>query len=73
MYEADPFAARKAVDDRQAKANKLKAEQEAAANGGRKREKPVTNEFTNAPEVKMAASLREKTETAIKLVRRKYI
>jgi ATP-dependent RNA helicase DHX57 len=68
MYESDPFAARKAVDERQAKAAKLKEEQEAALKGGRKREKPVTNEFTNAPEVKMAGSLRDKVEGAIKQV-----
>jgi ATP-dependent RNA helicase DHX57 len=68
MYESDPFAARKVVDERQAKAAKLKEDQEAALNGGRKREKPVTNEFTSAPEVKMASSLRDRVETVIKQV-----
>jgi ATP-dependent RNA helicase DHX57 len=65
-YESDPFAARKAVDARQAKALKAKQEQEEALAGGRKREKPVVNEFTKAPEVKMAQSLRDMTESAVK-------
>jgi ATP-dependent RNA helicase DHX57 len=67
-YDSDPFAARKAVDERQAKAAKLKEEQESALGGGRKREKPVTNEFTKAPEVRMAASLRDRVEAVVKQV-----
>jgi ATP-dependent RNA helicase DHX57 len=66
MYDSDPFRARKMVDERQAKVAKAQAEEDARA---RKRDKPVKNEFTDAPEVRMAISLREKTEEAIKLVR----
>lgn len=63
MYDADPFAARKAVDERQEKAAK-------------KREQPSTNaaisvtsaEYANAPEVKMASSVRDVVEESIKKV-----
>lgn len=67
MYEADPFAARKAVDERQATAT---AKQEEAS-------KPVdertgrsgsSSEFANAPEVKMSTNLRDSVERSIKKV-----
>lgn len=65
MYEADPFAARKAVDDRQAKAAKRKEEATAESNTPSLRPFP---EFANAPEVKMATNLRDMVEESIKKV-----
>lgn len=67
MYEADPFAARKAVDDRQ----------EAAAKKREQKSQPTTDrgvaktspEFANAPEAKMASGLRDLVEDCIKQVR----
>ena len=66
MYDADPFAARKAVQERQEKAA-AKREVASRPDGG------VTSashspEFSNAPEAKMASSLREFVEDAVKQV-----
>ncbi|KDQ15674.1 hypothetical protein BOTBODRAFT_54555 [Botryobasidium botryosum FD-172 SS1] len=68
QYEADPFAARKAVDERQEKAAARKAAQaEGGPSGENGPQKPVVSrEFEKAPEVRMAARLRELVESAIK-------
>jgi hypothetical protein len=63
MYDADPFAGRQEVNERQAKAA-LKHENTGARTSG-----PVSNEFSQIPEVKMATTLRELVEDAIKKVR----
>ena len=66
MYEADPFAARKSVEDRQEKAAKKKEEIQESAT----RHVPRTehNPFDNSPEVKLSTELRELVENAIKTV-----
>ncbi|KAI0059514.1 P-loop containing nucleoside triphosphate hydrolase protein [Artomyces pyxidatus] len=65
MYDADPFAARKSVDQRQEKASKKKEAVEEAISTGKPQ---VSNEFSSAPEVKMATELRDLVEGAIKKV-----
>jgi ATP-dependent RNA helicase DHX57 len=65
MYDADPFAARKSVADRQEKAAKKKEAQETAevpAPGS----KPDV--FDDSPEVKLSSELRSLVENAIKMV-----
>ncbi|KAH9008329.1 P-loop containing nucleoside triphosphate hydrolase protein [Lactarius hengduanensis] len=64
MYEADPFAARKSVDDRQEKAAKKKEDIQQAST----RPVPQTDPgpFENSPEVKLSTELRELVENAIK-------
>lgn len=66
MYEADPFAARKAVTERQEKIAKKKTEETSGRDGGRG---GTSSEFANAPEAKMASGLRELVEGSIKKVR----
>lgn len=66
MYEADPFAARKAVNERQEKAAQKK--EEANRPEGHSRPIQQSSEFANAPEVKMASSLRDFIEDAVKKV-----
>jgi hypothetical protein len=65
MYDADPFAARKEVEERQAKAAKKREE---ASGGGTsaQRSQTISGEFAQAPEVKMASGLRKMVEDAIK-------
>lgn len=65
MYDADPFAARKEVDERQAKAAKKRDEMNAASSS---RNPPTSGEYAQAPEVKMASGLRELVEDAVKKV-----
>ena len=65
MYDADPFAARKAVSERQEKAAKKKEEAGSSKDKGQGGSSP---EFANAPEAKMAGSLREIVEDSIKKV-----
>lgn len=63
MYEADPFAAREA---KAAKEREKSAVQEGSSRrptGGQ-----TSGEFSQAPEVKMATSLREFVENSIKRV-----
>lgn len=67
MYDADPFAARKAVDERQANAAQKKASSAAGA-GPSKGGQTVSREFENAPEAKMAGALRDLVESSIKKV-----
>lgn len=69
MYEVDPFAARKAVDERQAT---LAAKREAASKPieerGNRSGSSSSSEFANAPEVKMSTALRDSVEQSIKKV-----
>lgn len=67
MYDADPFSARREVEERQARAAK-KREEATAGGSGISRPQFVSNEFTHAPEVKMASRLREIVEDAVKKV-----
>ena len=67
MYEPDPFAARRQVEARQAKAAE-KRSQSADDSNKRHDNSPLTSEFSQEPEVRMANSLRELTEEAIKKV-----
>lgn len=66
MYEADPFAARKSVNERQEKAVKKKEEIEQAATRPVPRTEP--DPFDDSPEVRLSAELRELVENAIKTV-----
>ncbi len=66
MYEADPFAARKAVEERQEKVSKKKEESSRPENSSR--EVRHSSEFAHAPEAKMASALRDFVESAIKQV-----
>ncbi|KAE9409120.1 P-loop containing nucleoside triphosphate hydrolase protein [Gymnopus androsaceus JB14] len=68
MYEADPFAARKQVNERQARAAEKHAQKTVESSSGntRKSNLPVTSEFSQAPEVRMAAALRDQVEEAVK-------
>ncbi|KAM5535888.1 hypothetical protein V8D89_010506 [Ganoderma adspersum] len=70
MYEADPFAARKVVNERQEKAAQKK--EEANRPEGHSRPIQQSSEFGNAPEVKMASSLRDFIEDAVKKGIAKY-
>lgn len=70
MYDADPFAARREVDERQAKAAKKREEADAnragSSSSSRHHQTPVSGEFAQAPEVRMASSLRDMVEEAVK-------
>lgn len=65
MYDADPFAARKSVADRQEKAAKRKEIQES---GEAPASQSQSNLFGDSPEVKLSSELRELVENAIKTV-----
>jgi hypothetical protein len=67
MYEADPFLAQQEVKKRQAKAAE-KREEPAASNLSTVdvRKATSSNEFSQSPEVRMATSLRDLVEDAIK-------
>ena len=67
MYESDPFAAHKAVKHRQEEASKRKAALEAGTSKSAAHSQ-VSKEFVDAPEVKMASSLRDTVEEAIQKV-----
>jgi hypothetical protein len=65
MYDADPFAARKSVTERQEKAAKKKeAKQIVGAPAPESKRDP----FDDSPEVKLSSDLRELVENAIKMV-----
>jgi len=66
MYEADPFAARQTVEERQVRAAE-KREENASGSSDRVDQRS-TNPFSTATEVRMATSLREMVEDAIKQV-----
>ena len=67
MYEPDPFTAYKAVKQRQEEAFKKKAALEASTSNPIAQPR-VSKEFIDAPEVKMATSLRDTVEEAIRKV-----
>jgi ATP-dependent RNA helicase DHX57 len=67
MYEADPFLAHQELKKRQAKATEKR--EEAATLGSSSvdvRKSASSNEFSQSTEVRMATSLRELVEDAIK-------
>lgn len=66
MYDTDPFAARKEVDERQAKAAKKREEVDENRSSSSRNQVVVSGEFALAPEVRMASSLRDIVEEAIK-------
>lgn len=70
MYDPDPFAARKQVKERQARAAEKHANTsiESASENTRKSNLPVSGEFSQAPEVRMAVALRDRVEEAVKQV-----
>jgi ATP-dependent RNA helicase DHX57 len=68
MYDQDPFAAAKMVKDRQQKAAQRQEEPKQSDRSKPSRSNPGSREFENAPEVKMATSLRELVEDTIKKV-----
>ncbi|KAF9225566.1 P-loop containing nucleoside triphosphate hydrolase protein [Gyrodon lividus] len=65
MYEADPFAARKEVDQRQAKVGQKKEEKAVDDQRG-VHKSSVSPEFTQVPEVKMSSGLRDLVEDTVK-------
>lgn len=65
MYAADPFAALQEVKERQAKAAQKR---EATNNSSESRPGSAHGPYSDSPEVKMATSLREEVEEAIKEV-----
>ena len=70
MYDADPFAARRMVDERQAKAAQRRedaARPESSRSQGSSTTTP-SSEFLYAPEVKMATNLRDLVESSVKKV-----
>ena len=66
MYDADPFAARKTVQERQEKAAKKKEESGRSESGTKLASH--SPEYANAPEAKMATTLRDFVEEAVKQV-----
>lgn len=74
-YAADPFAARKEVDDRQARRKEKEKETVKDSDSSRPGSGTVTPmggrgvEWARAPEVKMSGSLREMVEGTVKKVR----
>lgn len=64
MYEADPFAARKVVGERQEKAAKKK--EDGGRGQGSADRGPGASDYASAPEAKMATTLRDFVEDAIK-------
>ncbi|EIN13864.1 P-loop containing nucleoside triphosphate hydrolase protein [Punctularia strigosozonata HHB-11173 SS5] len=65
MYYADPFEARKEVDERQAKATQKRGDSVADKTEIKPRE-AASPEFAQAPEVRMAGALRDLVEDAVK-------
>ncbi|KAH7923230.1 P-loop containing nucleoside triphosphate hydrolase protein [Leucogyrophana mollusca] len=65
MYDADPFAARREVDERQAKAAQRREIKESDQDSG-ERQNTVSSEFAHVPEVKMAGELRDLVEDVVK-------
>ena len=64
MYDADPFAARQAVSERQATAEKKQED----VRSGKAAESAAAKEFADQIEVKMATELRSLVESAIQKV-----
>jgi len=65
MYDADPFAAHKEVEERQAKAAQKKEEKAPSLQGVRHKSL-ISPEFTQAPEVRMSSTLRDLVEDTVK-------
>ena len=65
MFDADPFAARKEVGERQTKATRMK-EQKAIDLQGDMHKSSISPEFTRAPEVRMSSALRDLVEDTVK-------
>ncbi|KAG0702732.1 P-loop containing nucleoside triphosphate hydrolase protein [Suillus ampliporus] len=61
MYDADPFAARRAVDERQAK-----AAQHRQQGNSKDSATQTSKEFAHAPEVRMTTELRDLVEDVVK-------
>lgn len=68
MYDADPFAARKEVEERQAKVAQKKEEKVTVLQEDT-HTSSVSPEFTRAPEVKMSSTLRDLVEDTVKKVK----
>lgn len=68
MYEPDPWAAKRSVENRQAKAATRK-EEVAAAPVVSSEERKAAREFSGAVEVRMAPAMRDLVERCIKDVR----
>lgn len=66
MYEADPFLAQQEVKKRQAKAAEKREEATSNSSTIDVRKVASSNEFSQSPEVRMATSLRELVEDAVK-------
>ena len=70
MYEADPFLAHQEVKKRQAKATEKREDAARPATLSSSivdvRKSASSNQFSQSPEVRMATSLRELVEDAIK-------
>lgn len=66
MYDADPFLAKKTVEDRQIKATEKR--DSAASTSRASSTISSSREFERCPEVKMAPDLRDIVEDAIKQV-----
>lgn len=67
MYDADPFAARRAVDERQAKAAQNRQQGNSKVSTTH-----ASQEFARAPEVRMAVELRDMVEDVVKKVIEPY-
>lgn len=65
MYDADPFAAQKQVEERQIKAAQVK-EQKATGPQKDAHESSISPDFTRTPEVRMSSGLRDLVEDTIK-------
>ncbi|KAG8901551.1 hypothetical protein FRB99_005214 [Tulasnella sp. 403] len=73
MYMPDPFAAKKLVEERQAKARERKEGEGSGVSLEERMETRVAERaFERAPEVKMAPALREVVESAIKTANALY-
>lgn len=68
QYEVDPFAAKRAVEQRQEDASRKKIAEERNLSSGSPQLHSESKEFEKAPEVRMASSMRERVEDVIKEV-----
>jgi ATP-dependent RNA helicase DHX57 len=65
QYEADPFAAKRMVEQRQEVASRKKIAEQAT---GHLQDHSRSKEYEKAPEVRMASSMRERVEDVVKEV-----
>jgi ATP-dependent RNA helicase DHX57 len=68
MYAADPFQAAKEVETRQAQAAERRSQAQSSAPNTRADSSPTQGVFAKAPEIRMASSLRDLVEAALKKV-----